>query len=72
MDQKIKKSPGQKKLMKSNISVSPKFFFDQIPFFCHFKNGKNSEKSFKLPKIQFHEKKKSDLFDFTNFFPGLF
>ena len=37
------------------------FFFNQIPFFCNFKNDQKSifemEKSLKLPTMQFHEKK---------------
>ena len=34
----LKKS-RPKKLVKSNKSISRKKFFDQNPFFCHFKNG---------------------------------
>ena len=45
--------------MKSNKSISG-IFFDQIPFFCNFKNGQKSifelGKSLKLPEVQFHEK----------------
>ena len=37
---KIKKVPT-KKLVKSNKAIS-EIFFDQIPFFCNFKNGQKS------------------------------
>ena len=44
---------------RNNKSIPQKFFFDQIPFFCNFKNGQNSifeqGKSLKLPEMQFHE-----------------
>ena len=39
--QKIKKSPGQKKLVKSNKSISRNFYFDQIPFLQFQKMAKN-------------------------------
>ena len=59
------KKSGPKKLMKSNKSISrKKKFLDQILFFCHFKKGQKLifelEKSLKLPKMQFHEKKVFD------------
>ena len=38
---KILKSPGQKKLVKPNKSISRKNFFDQIPFFVISKMAKN-------------------------------
>ena len=57
---------GQKKLVKSNKSIS-RFFVEQIPSFFHFKNGQKSifelGKSLKLPKMQFHEKKYLNFFD---------
>ena len=47
--------------MKSNKSISRKNVFDQNPFFAISKMAKNHflkwEKSLKLPKVQFHEKK---------------
>jgi len=47
-------------------------FFDQIPFFCNFKNGQKSIFELgKLPNMQFHEKK-NDLFDFTSIFAWTF
>ena len=53
-----------------------KFFLTKLYFFCHFKNGQNSfcepGKSLKLSKMQFHEKKYLDLFDFTSFFAWTF
>ena len=54
--QKIKKSPGQKKLVKSNkINFMNLFLPNSI--FCNFKNGQKSifelGKSLKLPKMQF-------------------
>ena len=51
-DQKILKSPGQKKLVKSNKSIS-RNFFDQIPFFAISKMAKNeflNWKKFKTAK----------------------
>ena len=61
--------------MKSNKSIPRSFFFDQIIFFCIFKNGRKSifelEKNLKLPEMQFHEKKFA-LFDFKSFFAWTF
>ena len=46
-----------KKLLKSNESISQKFFFGQIPFFALSKMAKNQiferGKSLKLPEMQF-------------------
>ena len=57
--QKIKKSPGQKNIVKSNKSIS-RFFCGQIQFFAISKLVKNQifelGKSLKLPKMQLHEK----------------
>ena len=57
--------------MKSNKSFLKKLF-DQIQFFAISKKAKKSifvlGKGLKLPEMQFHEKK-SELFDFTRFFP---
>ena len=75
MGQKIQKSPGQKKIMKSNESISRKKFFSPNSIFLQFQKWSKInfelEKSLKLPKMQFHEKK-TDLFDFTSefFLPG--
>ena len=70
MGQKINKSLGQKKLVKSNKSISRKKFGPNF-IFCDFKNGQKSifelAKSLKLPEMQFHEKK-NELFDFMSFF----
>ena len=45
----------------------------RIIFFCNFKNGQKSIFELgKLPKMQFHEKKFLDLFDFTSFFAWTF
>ena len=53
----LKKS-RPKKLVKSNKSISRKFFWPKS-IFCNFKNGQKSifelGKSLKLPKMQFHE-----------------
>ena len=53
-----------------------KNFFDQILFFAISKMAKNKilnwEKVFKLPEIQFNERKKNDLFDFMSFFAWTF
>ena len=71
---KLKKSPGQKKTRgnKVNKPIS-RFFFCQIPFFAISKLAKNQFLNWgKLPKMQFHEKKVFDLFDFTSFLSGLF
>ena len=57
-----KKSPGKKKIVKSNKSISRKNFLTK--FHNQFLNW---EKVKKLPEMQFHEKK-FDLFDFTSFF----
>ena len=55
------KSPGQKNSWNQIIQFHEKKFFDQIPFFCNFKNEQKSifelGKNLKLPKMQFHEKK---------------
>ena len=55
--QKIKKSPGQKKLVKSNKSIWRNFFWPNS-IFCNFKNDQISifelGKSLKLPKMEFH------------------
>ena len=56
----LKKS-RQKKIMKSNKSISRKYLFDQIPFFAISKMAKNQflnwGKSLKLPKMQYHGEK---------------
>ena len=56
----LKKS-RPKKLVKSNKSTSQMFFWTNS-IFCNFKNGQKSifelGKSLKLPKMQFHIKKK--------------
>ena len=58
-----------KKIVKSNKSILRKNFFDQIPFFAISKMAKNQFLNcLKLPEMQFHEKKKIDLFNFTSFF----
>ena len=59
-------------LVKSNKSISrKKIFFDQILFFCNFKNGQKSifelGESSKLKEMQFHGIF-FGLFDFTSFF----
>ena len=46
-----------------------KIFFDQIPFFCHFKNGQSS--IFEL-RNAISQKIIFDLLDFTNFFAWTF
>ena len=57
--------------MKSKQSISQKNFWSNS-IFCNFKNGQESilelGKSLKLPKMQFLEERKIDLFDFTSFF----
>ena len=56
----LKKS-RPKKLVKSNKTISRKMFFNQIPFFCNFKNGQKSifemEKKFKTAKYAISRKK---------------
>ena len=52
-------------------------FFDQIPFFCNFKNDQKTifeqGKSLKLPEMQYHENKKLIyLISRVFFLPGLF
>ena len=53
--------------MKSNKSIS---------IFCNFKNGQKSifelEKSFKLPEMQFHEKKSRHFFRIRLCLSGLY
>ena len=43
----------------NQINHFQEIYFDQIPFFCNFKNGQKSifepGKKLKLPKMQFHE-----------------
>ena len=57
--------------MKSNKSISRKFFFDQIPFFTISKMAKNQflnwGKSLKTA-INATSRKKFDLFDFIFFY----
>ena len=69
--QKIKKSPGHKKLVKSNKS---KNFFCEIAFLAVLNFFPSSKidfwQFFKLGKMEFGQKKfrEIDLFDFTSFF----
>ena len=59
-------------ILMENIQINQfhEIFFDQIPFFFNFKNDQksNSElrKRFKLPKMQFHEKKNVGNIRFLN------
>ena len=73
--QKIEKSPGKKKLVKSNKSIRRNIFWPNS-IFCNFKNGQKSifelEKSLKLPRMQFHEKKNLIFLDFTSFLAWTF
>ena len=55
---KFKKVQGKKNSWNKINQFHEKNFFDQIPFFCNFKNGQKSffelGKSLNLPKMQFH------------------
>ena len=61
--------------MELNKSILRKPFYPNS-IFCNFKNGQKSifelGKSLKQPKMQLHEKKFLDLFDFTSFFAWTF
>ena len=60
-------------LLHTGKSISRIFFFDQIPFFPISKMAKNQFLKWEnFQKMQFHEKKPFDLFDFTSFFAYTF
>ena len=56
----ISDSAAGKKTREIKSINFTKNFFDQIPFFCNFRNGQKSiyelGQSLKLPEMQFHEK----------------
>ena len=62
----------QKKLVKSNKSISVKIFRDQIPFFAISKMAKNRFLNWKNCQKCNFTKKKIDLFDFTSFLAWTF
>ena len=73
--QKILKSPVQKKLVKSNKSISRKNFFTKFHFLQFHKRPKITfwtGENFKNAKIAISRKKVFDLFDFTSFFARTF
>ena len=70
--QKIWKSPGQKNSWNLINQFHEKISWPNS-IFCNFKNGEKSIFELgKVLKMQFHEEKNLDLFDFTSFFGWTF
>ena len=71
----LKKSRPKKIHELKEINFMKKFFWSNSIFY-HFKIGQKSifelRKSLKQPKMQFHEKKIFDVFDFMTFFARTF